>query len=65
MNTLWIITVFDIIDELMKALAHQSHVLAQVPNAEILTVAVTSASFKITTSVPLQYSKPLATCLAR
>jgi hypothetical protein len=45
MNALWIITVFDIIDELMKALEHKSHVLAQVPDAEILTVAVVSAQF--------------------
>lgn len=45
MNALWIITVFDLIDELMKALKHHSHVLAQVPDAEILTVAVVSAKF--------------------
>ena len=45
MNALWIITVFDIIDELMKALEHHSHVLAQAPDAEILTVAVVAAKF--------------------
>ena len=45
MNALWIITVFDIIDELMKALEHKSHVLAQVPDAEVLTIAVVSAKF--------------------
>jgi len=28
MNALWIITVFDLIDELMQALEHRSHVLA-------------------------------------
>lgn len=45
MNALWIIAVFAIIDDSMKALGHQSHVLAQVPDAEILTVAITSAKF--------------------
>jgi hypothetical protein len=45
MNALWIIAVFDLIDELMQALKHKSHVLAQVPDAEILTVAVVSAKF--------------------
>ena len=45
MNALWIITVFAIIDDSMQALGHQSHVLAQVPDAEILTVAVTAAKF--------------------
>lgn len=45
MNALWIITVFAIIDDSMKALGHQSHVLAHVPDAEILTVAITSAKF--------------------
>jgi hypothetical protein len=45
MNALWIMTVFDMIDELMKALEHQSHVLAQIPDAEILSVAILSAKF--------------------
>ena len=45
MNALWIITVFDLIDDLMEALKHKSHVLAQVPDAEILTIAVVPAQF--------------------
>lgn len=45
MNAIWIITVFDIIDDMMRALGHKSHVLAQVPDSEVLTVAVVSAKF--------------------
>lgn len=45
MNAIWIITTFSIIDDLMLALGHQSHVLAQVPDSEVLTVAVASAKF--------------------
>jgi hypothetical protein len=45
MNALWIITVFWIIDDFIASLAHESHVLAHVPDSEILTVAVVSAKF--------------------
>jgi hypothetical protein len=45
MNASWIIAVFVMIDDLMDALGHRSHALAQVPDAEILTVAVVSAQF--------------------
>ena len=45
MNPLWIITVFWIIDDFTASLAHKSHVLARVPDSEILTVAVVSAKF--------------------
>lgn len=45
MNAEWIITVFALIDEVMKALGHQSHPLAQVSDAEVLTVAVVAAKF--------------------
>jgi len=44
-NAIWIITVFSVIDDLMESLEHQSHVLAQVPDPEILTVAIVSAKF--------------------
>jgi hypothetical protein len=45
MNAIWIITVFHIIDDMMETLGHHSHVLAQVPDSEVLTVAVVSAKF--------------------
>jgi hypothetical protein len=45
MDALWIIAVFVIIDDLMQALGHKSHALAQVSDAEILTVAVVAAKF--------------------
>lgn len=45
MNAIWIITVFHIIDDMMQTVGHQSHVLAQVPDSEVLTVAVVSAKF--------------------
>lgn len=45
MNAEWIITNFVIIDDLMIALDHHSHPLAQVPDAEILTIAVVAAKY--------------------
>jgi len=45
MNATWIITTFVIIDTVMEQLEHRSHVLAQVPDAEIVTVAVVAAKF--------------------
>ena len=45
MNDTWIITAFVIIDDLMTALDHHSHVLAGVPDAEIVTVAVVAAKY--------------------
>ena len=45
MNALWEIEVFDLIDALMKASEHESHVLTQVPDAIVLTVAFVSANF--------------------
>jgi len=45
MNAIWIIAVFYVIDDLMRSLGHQSHVLAEVPDSEVLIVAVVSAKF--------------------
>ena len=45
MNTTWIITVFVVIDDLMAALEHRSHPLAQASDAEVLTVAVGAAKY--------------------
>lgn len=45
MNADWIVAAFVIIDTLMERLEHRSHILAQVPDAEILTVAVVAAKF--------------------
>lgn len=45
MNATWIITVFVIIDTLMERLEHHSDVRAQVPDAEILTIAVVAAKY--------------------
>jgi len=42
MNAAWIVAVFLIIDDLMEASGYKSRVLAQVPDAEIRTVAVVS-----------------------
>jgi hypothetical protein len=45
MNADWIVAAFVIIDTVLERLEHRSHVLAQVPDAEILTVAVVAARF--------------------
>lgn len=45
MDALWIITVFDFVDEVMRTLGHHSHVLAVVPDSEVLTVAIVAAKY--------------------
>ena len=45
MNTTWIITVFVVIDDLMAALEHRSHPLAQASDVVVLTVAVGAAKY--------------------
>jgi hypothetical protein len=45
MNAIWIITIFVVIDDVLERLDHHDHVLAQVPDAEILTVAVVAAKY--------------------
>ena len=45
MNATWIVTVFEIIDTTMERLDHHSHVLAKVPDSEVLTVAVVAAKY--------------------
>lgn len=45
MDALWIITVFDFVDEVMRLLDHHSHVLADVPDSEVLTVAIVAAKY--------------------
>ena len=41
----WIITAFVVIDTLMDRLGHRSDVRAQVPDSEILTIAVVAAKY--------------------
>jgi hypothetical protein len=45
MDAKWIITAFVLIDTLLEKLEHRSHKLAQVPDSEILTVAVVAAKY--------------------
>jgi len=45
MNAEWIITVFVILDELLIKGGHQDHQLAQVGDAEVLTVAIVAAKY--------------------
>src|SRR5713226_1039168 len=45
MNALWIITVFVVVEDVMQSLGHQSHKLAQVSDAEVLTVAIVAAQY--------------------
>ena len=45
MDALWIITVFDLADELMRLLGHRSHCLADVPDSEVITVAIVAAKY--------------------
>ncbi len=45
MDATWIITVFVITDSLMEQLGHRSHVLAGVPDAEVITIAVVAAKY--------------------
>jgi hypothetical protein len=46
MDAYWIITAFVVIDTLMEHLGHRSDVRAQVPDSEILTIAVVAADEK-------------------
>ena len=43
MDATWIVTVFVVTDTLMDHLDHHSHVLAHVPDSEIITIAITAA----------------------
>jgi hypothetical protein len=45
MDAKWIITAFVLIDTVLETLEHRSHKLAQVPDSEILTVAVVAAKY--------------------
>ena len=45
MNDTVIITAYVIVDDVMRSLGHKSHALAQVSDAEVLTVAVAAAKF--------------------
>ena len=45
MDAKWIITAFVVIDTLLEKHDHRSHKLAQVPDSEILTVAVVAAKY--------------------
>ena len=45
MDAYWIITAFVVIDTLMEHLGHRSDVRAQVPDSEILTIAVVAATY--------------------
>lgn len=45
MNDSLIVTIFSVIDDVMKGLNHQDHCLAKVSDAELLTVAVISAKY--------------------
>ncbi len=45
MNDEWIVTAYVVIDEVMRALDHRSHALAQISDTEVLTVAVVVAKY--------------------
>jgi hypothetical protein len=45
MNATWIVAVFLMTDDLMEAVGHHSHVLAQVPDSEIITAALVAAKY--------------------
>jgi len=45
MDATWIITAFVLIDTLMEHLDHRSHKLAQVPDSEVVLVAVVAAKY--------------------
>ena len=45
MDASWIITAFVVVDTLMERLEHRSDVRAQVPDSEIITIAVVSAKY--------------------
>lgn len=45
MDANWIISVFVVIDDTIKALGHKTHYHASLSDAEILTVAVVAAKY--------------------
>lgn len=45
MNEIVIITSYYVIDEVLKALGHQDHKLAQMTDAQVLTIAVLAALY--------------------
>jgi DDE family transposase len=45
MDDEWIVTVYVVVDETMRALGHRSHALAGVGDAEVLTVAAVAARY--------------------
>ena len=45
MDATWIITAFVLIDTLMERVDHQSDVRAQVPDSEVILIAVLSAKY--------------------
>src|SRR5215467_5996176 len=45
MDAKWIITAFVLIDTVLETLQHRSHKLAQVPDSEVLTVALVAAKY--------------------
>lgn len=45
MNERTIITVYVVIDDVMRLARHESHVLSQISDAEVLTVAVVAALY--------------------
>src|SRR5690348_18160910 len=45
MDATWIITAFVLIDTLMERLNHRSDVRAQVPDSEVILIAVLSAKY--------------------
>ena len=45
MDALWIITVFNFVDEVMLTLGHRSHALADVPDSEVITIAIVAAKY--------------------
>ena len=45
MDAIWIITAFEITDSVMVQLEHHSHSLANVPDSEVITVAVVAAKY--------------------
>jgi len=57
MNATWSITAFVVIDDLMTALKHKSHPLAQASDAEVLTVAIVAAKPRFRTLTTEQREK--------
>jgi len=45
MNEQVIVTIYVVLDDVLKACDHHSHALAQISDAEVLTVAVVAAAY--------------------